>query len=64
MKGSRKNENERFFGKDLGNEINNINKNISSILDKLKNAKNSLFANIIENIKNLLGFRKPLPVRI
>ena len=40
MKGSRKNENERFFGKDLGNEINNINKNISSILDKLKNAKN------------------------
>ena len=39
-KGSRKNEKDRFFGKDIGNEINNINKNISSILDKLKKAKN------------------------
>ena len=54
MKGSRKNENERFFGKDLGNEINNINKNISSILDKLKNAKNFNIAGTKNgnNIKN------------
>ena len=54
MKGSRKNENERFFGKDLGNEINNINKNISSILDKLKNAKNFNIAGTKSgnNIKN------------
>ena len=54
MKVSRKNENERFFGKDLGNEINNINKNISSILDKLKNAKNFNIAGTKSgnNIKN------------
>lgn len=54
MKGSRKNENERFFGKNLGNEINNINKNISSILDKLKNAKNFNIAGTKSgnNIKN------------
>ena len=50
---------------EVDHKVQDIQKAVENdVIVENANTKNNLFANIVENIKNLLGFRKPLPVRI